>query len=35
LRVPSAAIGVHPQAPKRSGGASRPPPAPERRPVGD
>jgi chemotaxis protein histidine kinase CheA len=34
LRVPSGALGVHPLAPKRSGVASRPPPAPEQRPVG-
>jgi len=35
LRVPSAALGVHPLAPKRSGGANRPPPEPEQRPVRD
>jgi len=35
LRVPSAALGVHPPAPKRSGSASRPPPAPEQHSVGD
>lgn len=35
LRVPSAALGVHPLALNRSGGASRPPPAPEQRPVRD
>jgi hypothetical protein len=34
LRVPSMALGVHPLTPKRSSVASRPPPAPEQRPVG-